>query len=90
MSRIIPGLFYITAKRVCFVKSPGVPSEKWSSSFLTFDKIQQIRPAGSDSLVFVPIEGQLIRVSQIANRDAVLAILNQQVWSCAPTLIGLS
>lgn len=79
LSRIIPGLFYITAKRVCFVKSPGVPSEKWSSSFLTFDKIQQIRLAGSDSLVFVPIQGQPIRVSRIPNRDAALAILNQQV-----------
>jgi hypothetical protein len=79
LSRIIPGVFYITAKNVCFVKSPGVPSEKWSSSFLTFDKIQQIRLAGSDSLVFVPIQGQPIRVSRIPNRDAALAILNQQV-----------
>jgi hypothetical protein len=81
LSRIIPGLFYITAKRVCFVKSLGVPSKKWSSLFLIFDKIQQIKLAGSDSLVFVPIQGQSIRVSRIQNHDAALAILNQQVLS---------
>ncbi|KAG0567110.1 hypothetical protein KC19_7G110800 [Ceratodon purpureus] len=79
LSRIIPGLFYITAKRVCFVKCPGVPNEKWSSSFLTFDKIQRIRLAGSDTLVFVPNHGQPIKVSRISNRDAAVAILNQQV-----------
>ncbi|XP_024385238.1 uncharacterized protein [Physcomitrium patens] len=79
LSRIIPGLFYITTKRVCFVKFPGVPSEKWSSSFLTFDKIQRIEDADSDALVFVPIYGQYIRVGRISNRNAALAIIHQQI-----------
>lgn len=82
LSRIIPGLFYITTKRVCFVKFPGVPSEKWSSSFLTFDKIQRIEDADSDALVFVPIYGQYIRVGRISNRNAALAIIHQQVCAC--------